>query len=79
MNTFLWILFIILIAGGLIYLGGALATWVMIWCYAEDPDFWNRRIQPILTDLRDWIDAGNKLKDYPKDRLKKLDGKYDES
>lgn len=72
MNTFLWIVFIILIAFGLIYIGGMIALSIIIWIYARDPEFWNTRIQPYLTDLRDWVDAGNKIKDYPKDRLDKF-------
>ena len=79
MNTFLWIIFILLIALGLIYLGGLIMMSIIIWCYTSDVDFWNRKIQPALKDAREWVDAGNKLRDYPADRLKKLDGKYDES
>ena len=75
MNTFLWIIFILLIAFGLIYIGGMLALTIIIWCYAEDPTFWNNRIQPILTDVRDWVDAGNRLKDYPMNRIKDLEDK----
>ena len=75
MNTFLWIIFILLIAFGLIYIGGMLALTIVIWCYAEDPIFWNNRIQPILTDVRDWVDAGNRLKDYPMNRIKDLKDK----
>lgn len=52
---------------------------IIIWCYTSDVDFWNRKIQPALKDAREWVDAGNRLKDYPVDRLKKLDGRYDES
>ena len=72
MNTILWIIFILLIVFGLIYIGAMLALTIIIWCYAEDPNFWNRKIQPILTDVRDWVDAGNKLSKYPIDRIDKF-------
>ena len=72
MNTLLWIIFIVLIAGGLIYVGSLIAISLAVWCYAEDPVFWNERIQPLLTDLRDWVDAGNKIRNYPKERFNKF-------
>ena len=72
MNTVLWILFILLISIGLIYIGGFITLIIMVWCYSEDPNFLNRKIQPLLTDIRDWVDAGNRIWNYPADRLKDL-------
>lgn len=79
MNTVLWIIWILLIVIGLLWLGSFIGFGLITWCYATDPDFWNRNIQPLLKDLREWVDAGNRIKDYPKERLDKLKGKYDES
>ena len=70
--TALWIIFILLIAFGLLYLGGMVGLSTMLWIYAEDPEYWNKKVQPILTDLRDWVDAGNSLWKYPKDRIDKI-------
>lgn len=70
--TALWIIFILLIAFGLLYLGGMVGLSIILWIYAEDPEYWNKKVQPILTDLRDWVDAGNSLWKYPKDRIDKI-------
>lgn len=50
--------------------GGVLAVWIMISCYATDPDYWNNNIEPLLKDIREWVDAGNRLIDYPPERFK---------
>ena len=50
--------------------GGVLAVWIMISCYATDPDYWNNNIEPLLKDIREWVDAGNKLINYPSERFK---------
>ena len=71
MHTFLWVIFILLIVIGLIYIGALISISLLIWVYAEDPEFWNSNIQPTLTDLRDWVDSGHKIKDYPKQKWKK--------
>ena len=52
--------------------GGVLAVWIMISCYATDPDYWNNKIEPLLKDTREWVDSGNKLINYPPDRIKKF-------
>lgn len=72
MNTVLWILFILLLLIGFIYLIAITSIGIVVWCYATDPAFWNDKIKPILDDVRDWVDAGNKFADYPKERLNKF-------
>jgi hypothetical protein len=51
-------------------IGAVLALWLIISCYATDPDYWNRNIEPLLKDAREWVDAGNRLINYPPERFK---------
>lgn len=69
---FIKIVLALLIIFTAIAIGGILAFWVLVSCYATDPNYWNNKIEPFLKDVREWVDAGNKVKNYPTDRLEKF-------
>ena len=67
---FIKVILILLTIFTVLIIGAIWALWVIISCYATDPDYWNRNIEPLLKDTREWVDAGNKLINYPPERFK---------
>ncbi len=61
----LWIFCMLIFA----VIGFFLAIFLLVDIYTTDHAYWNTRILPILDDVKDWVDSGNKLKNYPKERM----------
>lgn len=67
---FIKIILISLIILTVFVIGAVWTLWIIISCYATDPDYWNKNMEPLLKDVREWVDAGNKLINYPPERFK---------
>lgn len=72
MYTVFWIIFIALILFGVFMLGGFFWLATVLYVNAEVPEEWDKHMKPLLEDMRDWVDKGNKITKYPSERIEKF-------